>query len=210
MKKYICLSIIIFLCSTLFSQEDSINRNDYEWKISMVEQDFKDHTKANQDPIVKRIYDVSGNGDYLEQHFYHNGNLYYQVPVKNGKENGLYEEYHPNGQLRYNKEMKDGYYIKECNFISFDRFGDTSCIAFCMPYHDKLYSFKTDYIFGKPFSLMIRDSDVLVAEFRWTDRRWVKHDYHCRSVKYAGKLLKLYKKKRYNTQSLPSPNQNSD
>ena len=54
---------------------------DYKWKKPIEEQDNEERKKADRNPITKVIFDTSG-ADYLEQHFYHNGNLYYQVPFK--------------------------------------------------------------------------------------------------------------------------------
>ncbi|MDR0792762.1 MAG: hypothetical protein LBE82_05600 [Chitinophagaceae bacterium] len=200
MKKYICFSIVMLLCLVLFSQKavqkDSVDKNAYIWKEPIRQQDNEERRKANMEPIVKRVYDTLGY-DYLEQHFYHNGNLYYQITFENGKQNGLFEEYHPNGQLNYKQERKDGRESDRCNFISFDRFGDTCVTVICILYDNELYSFQTDYVFGRIFSLIIRNSNnVMVAEFEWAyNNKWVKRDYHVKSVKYANKLLKLYKRR---------------
>jgi len=83
MKKYICISIVTFMYSMLFSQKRTQKDTALD-KHSIYLQDMEEHTKANRNPIIKKIYDTLG-ADYLEQHFYHNGNLYYQVPFKNGK-----------------------------------------------------------------------------------------------------------------------------
>ena len=207
MKKYINLTILLFLYSFLFSQktiEKDTSRYDYLWKYSIEEQDDEERRKAYSDPIVKKVYDTLGS-DYLEQHFYHNGNLYYQVPFKDGKKNGLYEEYHPNGQFRDKREMKDGYYVHSCDYISFDRFGDVSSMGLCIFYNEKQHYCQTDYFYGRPSYLRIYDTtkgkifsyEAMVAEFKWSEekKKWIKHDYHCKSVKYARKLLKLYRKK---------------
>jgi antitoxin component YwqK of YwqJK toxin-antitoxin module len=203
MKKYVLFSVMLFLSSLLFSQKTTkkdSSWNDREWKSSIEKQDREEREKAKRNPIVKRIYDTLG-ADYLEQHFYHNGNLYYQVPFKNGKQNGLREHYHPNGQLECERVITDGVFVFDtCTYIAvfFDRFGDLSRVSFYAVYNKKLYDFCASYAWGDPSFLMIYDGRKLVAEFRyswWSSRKWKKHDYHCRSVKYAKKLLRVYKKR---------------
>ena len=54
--------------------------------------------------------------DSVLQEFYGNGQLFYQVPYKNGKQNGWYEQYHENGavwvkEFRINGKAVDGYYV---------------------------------------------------------------------------------------------------
>jgi hypothetical protein len=204
MKKYICFSIVMFLYTILFSQEirDSINKGDYEWKFTIEKQDDEERRNADHNPIIKKIYDTLGY-DYLEQHFYHNGNLYYQVPYVNGKQNGIYEEYYPNGQLNYKNKWEDGHLIYTCNHLSFDRFGDTSSTSVCIIYKKEDYYCVTHFYFGKPYKLriymgkpsnLIFNYNCMVAEFEFDTNKWKKRDYHIRSVKYAKKLLRVYLK----------------
>lgn len=63
----------------------------------------------------KTIIDTLGY-DSLQQYFYRDGKLFYQVPYKNGKVNGWYEQFHPNGsvymkELRIDGEIADGYNV---------------------------------------------------------------------------------------------------
>jgi len=61
--------------SQTIHQKDSIQRLDQE----LIREAFKN-------PIVKYIYDdTTCHCDYIEQHYYSNGQLYWQVPVINGK-----------------------------------------------------------------------------------------------------------------------------
>lgn len=64
-------------------------------------------------PVIKKIYMSDCTDDYIEQHYYPNGQMYFQVPIKNGKRNGMYLEYYPNGQFKYAIPMKDGEYVKD-------------------------------------------------------------------------------------------------
>lgn len=202
MKKYVYLGVLLLLYPMLFSQKraekDSIEC-DYQWKKTIEKQDDKARTMAIEYPIVKKIHDTLG-ADYLEQHFYPNGNLYYQVPFKDGKKNGIYERYHPNGQLDCKLEMKDGYNLDSCGYITLDRFGDTSWVSLCIVYKRRIYSCQSFYIFGEPVTLMIYDLskgrihsyESLVAEFRCWRGKWGISNHHCRSVKYADELLEIY------------------
>lgn len=198
MKKTVFLLVVIFCTFTLFSQNGKTKENvltEFEKKTKLQEDDFNERTKANQKPIIKVMVDTLAS-DSLIQYYYHNGNLYYQVTFKNGKENGWLEQYHPNGQLEERRFYINGFsQFDSCNYVSFDRFGDTAYTSICNIYNKKPYSFQTTYFLGSPLSLMIYNEGTLVAEFRWLDKKWIKHDYHCRSVKYAPKLLRFYKKK---------------
>lgn len=64
---------------------------------------------------VRVVCDTLGY-DSLRQILYPSGKLFYQVPYKNGKINGWYEQYHENGaisgkELRVNETIVDGYNI---------------------------------------------------------------------------------------------------
>jgi len=116
-----------------------------------------------------------------------------------GKKNGLYEEYHPNGQFRYKDEMKDGYPVKDtCDYVSvrlyFDRFGDTCQFSFYAVYNEKSYSFQTTYIWGKLCRLNIFNNRTWASELRWSEKKkkWEIVDYHTRSVEYTNELLDIY------------------
>jgi antitoxin component YwqK of YwqJK toxin-antitoxin module len=54
--------------------------------------------------------------DSIVQVYYNNGELFFQVPYVNGKQNGWYEQYHDNGaiwvkELRINGKTVDGYNV---------------------------------------------------------------------------------------------------
>ena len=198
MKK-IFLFNLIFICTySLLSQnntKDSI-QSLFEEKSKISRQDFDERIKADRQPITKVIVDTL-NADSLMQYYYHNGNLYYQVTYKNGKQNGWEEQYHPNGQFEEKRFFINGYsLLYNCSFVAFDRFGDISYTSICAFYKKKKYSFQTDYVLGEPFALMIYNmAGVLVAEFKQYDgKNWQQDDYHCKSVKYANKLLSIYLK----------------
>jgi hypothetical protein len=200
MKKYLCLFTISFFCSASFSQKqmriptqkDTL-KYDFLWKVSIEEEDKKERMNADANPIVKRIYDTLGS-DYLEQHFYHNGNLYYQITFKEGRENGWMEQYHPNGQFREKRFFLNGRtQYDSCSHVSFDRYGDTAYTSICITYHKKQYSCQTTYVFGECVSLMIYYNG-LVAEFVWHGNKWEESDYHGKSAPYAKKLLKIHQK----------------
>ena len=61
------------------------------------------------------IVDKPG-ADSIIQEFYNNGNLFFHVPYKGGKQNGWYEQYHENGaiwtkELRIDGKTVDGYNV---------------------------------------------------------------------------------------------------
>lgn len=203
MKKYICLCIVLFFAASLFSQNDTIQGDDYESKIGIINQDDKEYMEA-RDPIIRIIHDTLGC-DHIEQHFYHNGNLFCQIPFINGRRNGIYVEYHPNGQLKYKQEMKEGHYIQTCKMVSFDRFGDISVSRSCFIYKGENYYAEVDYFLGEPSHLMIYSEkpmplhgqfSCLVGEFMFDadKKKWEKRAYHTKSIKSAKKLLKAYLK----------------
>jgi len=178
--------------SLTIHQKDSIQRLDQE----LIREAFKN-------PIVKYIYDdTTCHCDYIEQHYYSNGQLYWQVPVINGKKNGLYEEYHPNGQLFYRNEMTDGYYVRneKNDHVRYNRFGEIEYYGFSSVYRNNLYLFNTGFPFGEKFSLMVYLVDyethhhTYVAEYRYENKRWIKFPYHGKAVSYANQLLRLYLK----------------
>ena len=173
-------------------QKDSIQRLDQE----LVREAFKN-------PIVKYIYDdTTCHCDYIEQHYYSNGQLYWQVPIINGKKNGLYEEYHPNGQLYYRSEMADGHYVRDekNDHVRYNRFGEIEYYGFSSVYRNNLYLFDTGFPFGDKYSLMVYLVDyethrhTYVAEYRYWKNRWKKFPYHGKAVSYANQLLRLYLK----------------
>ena len=90
----------------------------------------------------------------------------------------------------------------KCSHLSLNNNGDTISSAFCAKYLSKDYSFQTIYIDKQPYSLMIYrkdpDEDKLVAEFWYIKRTWQRVDFHCKSVSFRNRLLKIYlKQKKY-------------
>ncbi|MDY0144272.1 MAG: hypothetical protein RBR97_20505 [Bacteroidales bacterium] len=64
----------------------------------------------------KKVLIETFGADSIVQIFYENGQLFYQVPYKEGKQNGWYEQYHENGSVwtkeyRVNGKTVDGYYF---------------------------------------------------------------------------------------------------
>ena len=85
-----------------------------------------------------------------------------------------------------------------CSHLSLKNNGDTVSCAFCAKYLSKEYSFQTRYIDKQPYSLMIYHNDLdnesLVAEFWYYNNEWHRCDFHCKSVYYRYRLLKIYLK----------------
>lgn len=86
-----------------------------------------------------------------------------------------------------------------CPELKIDKKGDTICTVFCSIYRFKVYSFNTVYFKNMPSHLMIYCHDInkLVAEFaydKWKKNKWVRADYHAKSVPYRKLLLKKYLK----------------
>ena len=64
----------------------------------------------------KKVIIESNAADSIVHEYYKNGQLFYQVPYKNGKQNGWYEQYHENSsvwkkEFRINGKTVDGYYV---------------------------------------------------------------------------------------------------
>jgi hypothetical protein len=196
MKKILFLLLVIFHTINLFSQNEQTKDTtltDFQIRVKEYNSDFKERGKADQNPIIKVIKDTL-DSDSLVQYYYHNGNLYYQITFKNGKENGWQETYHPNGQFNERRFYVDGFVKSDkCSYVSYDRYGNISYTSICAIYNKKQYSFKTTYFDKEPFSLMVYNTEAhLVAEFKYWNDKWEKYDYHVKSVRYANKLLKVY------------------
>ncbi len=124
MKNTFLLSAII-LCSVFtFGQEFKINP-------------FFADTISNRTVVIK---DTLGY-DSLFQEFYSNGQLFYQMPYRNGLQNGWSEQFHRNGVLWGKNLWIDGKNADGYNIY----FGDNGSI------HEKGY-FKNGHQIGKWYS----------------------------------------------------------
>ena len=157
----------------------------------------------NEDTV--RVFDSLCQCDYIERHIYPNGQLHYEVTVVNGRQIGLREQYHPNGEFHGRK-------IVGCDFCScnpqvvfwYDRFGDVSSFEFCLEYASKTYYFQTInpgddlvYLFihridtANPQSYHSRFT--IAAEFARWKGKWEKHPFHGGDwAKCPKRLLRLY------------------
>ena len=91
--------------------------------------------------------------------------------------------------------------FNRCSHLTLKNNGDTVNTAFCAKYHSKEYSFQTSYVNNEPFALRIyRDDDRMVAEFMYWENEWKKWDYHCKSVAYRNRLLKIYLREKISVQ----------
>ncbi len=88
-----------------------------------------------------------------------------------------------------------------CSRLSLNKNGDTISTAFCAKYQLREYSFQSVYFENRPAFLMIYCHGVkgykLVAEFmydKWKKNKWIRNDYHAKSVPYRKQLLKKYLK----------------
>ena len=96
------------------------------------------------------------------------------------------------------KENNNRY--NRCSHLTLKQQGDTIATAFCAKYRSKEYSFQTTYVNNKPFALRIYKNngidEIQVSEFWFLDNKWERVDYHCKSVSYSDRLLKVYLKKK--------------
>lgn len=94
----------------------------------------------------------------------------------------------------------DSLEYNSCSHVLLKYNGDTVNTAFCAKYHSKEYSFQTMYFDNKPFKLYIYHIDngnnIQVAEFIYWEKEWKRYDYHCKSVAYRNRLLRIYLKKK--------------
>lgn len=102
-------------------------------------------------------------------------------------------------QIDVTDNNKEPHAYDRCSHLTLDFNADTVSTAFCAKYHSKEYSFQTTYVNNKPFALMIYHNDLndesQVAEFWYVDG-WQRCDYHCKSVSYSDRLLKIYLSKK--------------
>ena len=105
------------------------------------------------------------------------------------------------GQTDSTTEARENYTIyNRCSHLTIRQQKDTVSTAFCAKYRTKVYSFQTTYVNNKPFALRIYKNDgndeIQVAEFWYMEKGWKREDYHCKSVSYSNRLLKIYLRKK--------------
>lgn len=157
--------------------------------------DFDAMMEANNNPIIIRTHNDSC---FLEQHFYQDGKLFFEVPVINGKRTGVYKEYYTNGQLRERYEMIDGIRTDSTTELVYDRDGNYAYLLIIIEYKGKRISCRTDYYHGERNVIFFHEEKPqhkLLAEYTFENGKWVNHPYHVKPVKYANRLLKIYRKK---------------
>lgn len=155
--------------------------------------DFHARMEALHNPIIIKTYNDSC---YLEQHFYQDGNIYFEVPVVNGKRTGMYKEYYPNGQLRECYEMIDGHLRDSTISIIYERTGKYEYIQLDIKFRNKWYSSETHFSHGRGSKMYIyeKSKGKLVAEYIYEDEKWIKRPYHVKPVIYANRLFRIYRK----------------
>lgn len=94
--------------------------------------------------------------------------------------------------------------FNECSHLMLNNKGDTIYAAFCIKYRTREYSFQTTYVGNCPAFLRIYFHEIcdnkLVAEFAHIKKKWVRYDYHTKSVPYRNPLLKKYLRMRDSVQ----------
>ncbi len=123
---------------------------------------------------IKIIKNTIGS-DSIVQMFYENGKLFYQVPYRNGKQNGWYEQYYENGSV-WSKDFRvDGKTI-DGNYISLFDNGKINQEGAYKNGHQvgKWISYSND---GKPFKIYIynKKGELIKLEI-WneTKKQWEK------------------------------------
>lgn len=127
---------------------------------------------------TKVLLDTLG-ADSIVQVFHDNEQLFYQVPYKNGKQNGWYEQYHENGSVckkdfRVDGKTVDGYYY------ILNENGNVYQKGFYKDGHQigKWYCF-TDK--GEPFKIYIYDKKGNWTKLKvWNDenQKWEKSELY--------------------------------
>lgn len=116
----------------------------------------------------------------------------------NGKWTGVYKEYYTNGQLRECYEMKDGIRTDSTTEIVYDRDGNYAYLFITIVFRGKKIACRTDYCSGERSVIYFHEEKPqykLLAEFTFENGKWVNHSYHTTPVKYANRLLRIYRKK---------------
>jgi antitoxin component YwqK of YwqJK toxin-antitoxin module len=120
------------------------------------------------------LYDTLG-ADSIVQVYHNNGQLFFQVPYKAGKQNGWYEQHHDNGAIctkdfRINGKTVDGYHV-----ILNDN-GGIYQKGFYKNGHQigKWYCYTSQ---GEPFKIYIYDKKgnwVKLKVWNSDNKKWVK------------------------------------
>ena len=194
-----CFVLSIAAQTTLILDTSSYLYLNYKQIMKQEREDDAERLKAFKYPIKSVIKDTL-ESDSLVQWYYHSGGLYQQVTYKNGKENGIRETYHPNGQFE-NKEMfvdgrvKHGFFSKYYesphyvnifkvyghSYISFDRYGKLNYITYFGKYKGRKIHIDKHLCYGEPCSLMVYNKKYrLIKEYEWADQVqiWVETWYH--------------------------------
>jgi antitoxin component YwqK of YwqJK toxin-antitoxin module len=113
--------------------------------------------------------------DSLGQVLYRSGKLYYQVPFKNGKVNGWYEEFYENGTISGKKLRVDGIVVDGENIFYWDN-GAIYQKGYYKNGHQvgKWYDFDKD---GQPFYLQYYNKKgIPIKAWRWNSekKKWEK------------------------------------
>lgn len=170
---------------------------------SLIVADKIQRDRAIKEPIIKKIYLPNSTFDYLEQHYYPNGQLYYQVPVVNGKWNGIYTEYYSNGQFHYEYMVDNGKTSSNSIIIDricYDYFGNISCCILFKTQGRKLYKYVIELSSDRTFRYyhlfvyQSADHDKLVSEFRYYNGIWENSYQHMKPASNAKLLLRSFLK----------------
>jgi len=159
-------------------------------------------------PIIKKIHIRDTTDSYIEQHYYPNGQLYFQVPVINGKRNGMKFEYYPNGQFKCAEPMKDGVRVDDLcrmNSTSYNMFGKMESCTLYITIKDTAYKFVLRYLSvadpnDEPYYLLsiylMNDgpNPNLVSEYGCLDGEWRKLYVHVKPADNSKQLLKVFLK----------------
>lgn len=196
---------IFMLCvCALFSQSQNIFVT-RSLKDSLYNEDNWQREKAISSPIIEKKIFPDCSDYYIEQHYYPNGLLFFQVPIINGKRNGMYIEYYSNGQLHYEIPVKDNVFVNDyCrkSSISYDYFGNVSSLTIYKIKQNKTYRFTLSNltICEEPyyclFIYLIKDGQhpKLISEYRYYDGIWDKAFFHTKPVWNSKHLLNIFLK----------------
>lgn len=120
------------------------------------------------------LKNVSGS-DSIVQIFYKSGQLFFQVPYKNGKQNGWYEQYHENGSVSSKDYRVDGKTV-DGNYVSlFDNGNVYQKGAYKNGYQiGNWYTYTRE---GQPFKIYIYDQKGNLIKLKvWNvaEKKWEK------------------------------------
>lgn len=103
--KYIILGLSVLIHFSIYSQAES-------------PQIREESAKPKQELFITLV-DTLGC-DSIVQVYYRNGQLFYQVPYRNGAQNGWKEQYHMNGAISGKELMVDGKVVDGLNVFYWD------------------------------------------------------------------------------------------